>query len=218
MIVTNNIARTEAFLKEQFENSVYLANDPAQRINRVEHALRVANIGRQIAVGEGLNEEALVIGCLLHDLSYTERIVDGEASWFNHGRRSVELARPFLATLDLSPELINELCYGMAIHVDGKADFPGKPTLLAMSIGDADVIDQVNAYKLHHSLCRRKFPERDREEQLAIIADNLNKLAERKAQQFATKTAASIWERRLACQIEFLTQLKNHIDASTAVL
>lgn len=98
MIVTTNIARTVAFLKEQFEQSVYLANDPVQRKNRVEHALRVAAIGRQIAVEEGLNEEALVIGCLLHDLSYTERIVDGEASWINHGRRSVELARPWLTS------------------------------------------------------------------------------------------------------------------------
>lgn len=215
--MTTNIARTVAFLKEQFEQSVYLANNPVQRKNRVEHALRVAAIGRQIAVEEGLNEEALVIGCLLHDLSYTERIVDGEASWINHGRRSVELARPFLATLDLSPALVNELCYGMAIHVDGKAVFPGEPTLLALSVGDADVIDQVNAYKLHHSLCRQRFLEKAREEQLAIIDNNLAKLAERKAKQFATKTAARVWESRIGCQVEFLTQLKAHIDASAGL-
>ncbi|NLL88026.1 MAG: hypothetical protein GX228_03700, partial [Firmicutes bacterium] len=69
----------------------------------------------------------------------------------------------------------------------------------------------------HHSLCRQRLVDKACEEQLVIIDNNLAKLAERKAKQFATKTAASIWESRIGCQVEFLTQLKAHIDASVVL-
>src|SRR5690625_5120751 len=103
--------------------------------------MRVAYIGRQIAKGEGFDQEVLVIGCLLHDLSYVQYFVE-EDDWLNHGRNAAKLARPFLETLSLSSAQVDEICYGIAIHVDDEADFKGERSPLALSIGDADNIDR----------------------------------------------------------------------------
>ena len=61
---------------------------------RIEHTYRVANIGRLIAVKEGFDETEMVIACLLHDVAYCEEF--GEDGWKEHGRRSAQIARPFL--------------------------------------------------------------------------------------------------------------------------
>ena len=100
-----NIRRTMEFLQEQFEQSDYLAARPRAKKYRLEHTMRVANIGRQIARGEGFEEGVLVIGCLLHDLSYAETF-DSKDGWMDHGRRAAQMARPFLETLALTLEQI----------------------------------------------------------------------------------------------------------------
>lgn len=123
--MATNIERAIAFLREQFDQSEYLAARPEGKKYRLEHTMRVANIGKEIAQGENLDEEALVLGCLLHDLSYAETR-DGEHGWLNNGHQAAKMARPFLETLDLSPEQVDEICYGIAIHVDDQADFPGE--------------------------------------------------------------------------------------------
>ena len=67
------------------------------------------------------------------------------------------MARPFLETLDLSPEQVDEICYGIAIHVDDQADFPGERSPLALSIGDADNIDRFDVYRIHEQLSQASF-------------------------------------------------------------
>lgn len=47
--MATNIERTVAFLKEQFDRSAFLASRPEDKKYRLEHTMRVANIGRQIA-------------------------------------------------------------------------------------------------------------------------------------------------------------------------
>ena len=117
------VEKTEAFLKETFDVSPVLNADPKRKAYRLEHTYRVANLGRQIAQREGFDETELVIACLLHDISYCEAF--GENGWRDHGRRSAAIARPFLERLGLPAERIAEICYGVAIHVDDEADFPG---------------------------------------------------------------------------------------------
>ncbi len=63
-----NIRKTIDFLEEQFDISTYMSENHNSKKYRLEHTMRVANIGKEIAREEGLNEEALVIGCLLHDI------------------------------------------------------------------------------------------------------------------------------------------------------
>ncbi|HPT83367.1 MAG TPA: HD domain-containing protein [Limnochordia bacterium] len=211
-----NIERTIAFLKDQFDRSAFLADRPQDKKYRLEHTLRVANIGRQIAQGENLDEEALIIGCLLHDLSYAE--VFHENDWRNHGRQAAKMARPFLETLDLSPEQIEEICYGIAIHVDDQADFPGERTPLALSIGDADNIDRFDVYRIHEHLSNSSFLTLSYEEQLQSVTELLSKLEKYKQLEFATKTATDLWRDKVGFQIQFFTRLKAQLEASVKLL
>lgn len=90
-----NIEKTINFLKEQFDKSSYMINNPKEKRYRFEHTIRVANIGKEIAGKEGLNEEALILGCLLHDIGYVNKF-NSEEDWINHGRNAAKIARPFL--------------------------------------------------------------------------------------------------------------------------
>ena len=127
------IEQTEAFLKQKLDSGAYLNANPQAKAYRLEHSYRVANIGRQIARMEGFDETEIVITCLLHDVSYCEEF--GENGWKEHGRRSAAIARPFLKELGLAADRIEDICYGIAIHVDDEADFPGERTPFALSVG-----------------------------------------------------------------------------------
>jgi putative nucleotidyltransferase with HDIG domain len=211
-----NIARTVEFPKDQFDRSAYLTAHPGDKKYRLEHTMRVANIGRQIAQGENLDEEALVIGCLLHDLSYAETFQDND--WLNHGRQAARMARPFLESLDLTREQVEEICYGIAIHVDDQADFPGERSPLALSIGDADNIDRFDVYRIHEQLSHASFLTLPYDEQLERVDQYLLKLGKYQELEFATKTATKLWRDRVDFQIQFFTRLKDQLEASADVL
>lgn len=205
--------RTLDFLEEEFERSEYMSANPKDKRYRLEHTMRVANIGRQIARGEGFEEEALVIGCLLHDLSYVETF-HAEDDWLNHGRRAAELARPFLKTLELSPGQIDEICYGIAIHVDDQADFPGERSPLAVSIGDCDNIDRFDVYRIHETLKNRSFTDLPYAEQVEYVSNVLERLAKYRGMELATKTGTRMWLDRICFQIQFYEKLQAQLGAS----
>ncbi|NLL49088.1 MAG: HD domain-containing protein [Firmicutes bacterium] len=211
--VSNNISRTMEFLEEQFEHSEYMRNNPADKRYRWEHTMRVAHIGRQIAQGDDLDEEILVIGCLLHDLSYVDTFYS-EDDWLNHGRRAAELARPFLETLELNAEQIDEICYGIAIHVDDHADFPGERTPLAVSIGDCDNIDRFDVYRIIEALKRQGFLDLPYEEQVEYVAKVLERLKKYKGIEMATKTGTRLWVERISFQIQFFEKLEAQLKSS----
>ena len=58
------VKKTEEFLKEKFEGSVYLNGHPEAKAYRIEHTYRVANIGRELAAKEGFDETEMVIRVL----------------------------------------------------------------------------------------------------------------------------------------------------------
>lgn len=97
MINHELVRKTEEFLKLKYDNAIYLNKHPEAKAYRIEHSYRVANIGREIAVKEGFDETEMVIACLLHDVAYCEEF--GEDGWKEHGRRSAQIARPFLTSL-----------------------------------------------------------------------------------------------------------------------
>ena len=69
--VLTNIQKTEAFLREQFAGCSYFRQHPADGEYRLQHSYRAAHAAREIARREGLDEEGLVIGGLLHDVGYS---------------------------------------------------------------------------------------------------------------------------------------------------
>lgn len=209
------VKRTEEFLKRKLSGGAYLAAHPEAEAYRLEHSYRVANIARRIARGEGFDETEMTIAGLLHDVSYCEDF--GPDGWKEHGRRAARIARPFLETLGLPADRIDDICYGIAIHVDDEADFPGARTAFALSVGDADNLDRFDAYRIHESLQKDGFLGLPFEEKTAYAAKRLARLRELRGVQMATGTAAAIWDERLSFYITFYEKLAAQLEASTEI-
>ena len=210
------IKRTEAFLLERLQGGDYLRADPEALAYRLGHSYRVANIGRQIARREGFDETEMTIACLLHDVSYCETF--GEDGWKEHGRRAAQIARPFLTELGLGSARIDDICYGIAIHVDDEANFPGERTPFALTVGDADNIDRFDAYRIHETLCGDGFLALPLEEKLALTGRRLARLQELKDLQMGTRTAGEIWRERLSFYITFYERLTAQLRSSREIL
>ena len=210
------IEKTEAFLIQKFDAAAHFDARPEARAYRLEHSRRVANIGREIAAREGFDETEMVIACLLHDVAYSEDF--GEDGWRDHGRRSARIARPFLQELGMAADRIEDVCYGIAIHVDDKADFPGERTAFALTVGDADNIDRFDAYRLHASLSRDGFLDLDASAQAAYVEKRLARLREWMDLPQGTRTAEGLWRERLGFQIAFFEKLAKQLASGQAIL
>lgn len=212
------IRKTEEFLKQKFDHATdFEQPDIAYRL---EHTYRVANIGREIAVKEGFDETEMVIACLLHDVSYCEAFGEGRfwPAWKEHGKRSAQISRPFLEELGLPEDRINDICYGIAIHVDGTTDLPGEKTPFALSVGDADGIDHFNAYRLHETLNNNAFLDKTYEEKLEYVEKALSRLPELKEEPVGTKTAGEMWKSRIDFFIDFFQKLADQLKQSKSVI
>ena len=200
------------FLRERFLSSD--AMDAAARSYRFRHTLRVAELGRRIARAEGLSADALVVGCLLHDLAYSEVMPD-EAAWRGHGRRSAALARPFVETLALPDADREALLFGIAIHVDDVSGFPGERSPLACSIGDCDNLDRFDVYRVYEQLERVGFSTLDADAQRAFVAKAQAHLRHCENAPVSTATARALWQDRLAFQNEFYRRLSAQLALET---
>ena len=211
----NLIAKTETFLKDTFAASPYLQNHPTDRDYRLEHSYRVANIAKTIAEKEGFNVTYAVIGGLLHDISYCAEMATRDDR-LNHGRRSAAIARPFLISLGLSAEAVNDICYGIAIHVDDEADFQWERTPFCETVGDADNIDRFDVYRIYESLQWMQFSEMPLAEKQNQVNSIMDKLTRYKEMKLGTETAKKLWLERLDYQLSFYEKLKAQLDNSTA--
>lgn len=211
------VERAEAFLKETFESSIYLQNHPEDRAYRLEHSYRVANIAKQIAKAEGFDVTQAVVAGLLHDIAYSEVWTTRE-DWMNHGRRSSAIARAFLEGQGLPEAAVNEICFGIAIHVDDKADFIWERTPFCETIGDADNIDRFDAYRIYEILENagfRKMPLQSKQEYVQSTIEKLNRLKEMK---LGTETARNLWIERLDYYISFYQKLEAQLNQSSSIL
>ena len=212
------IRKTEAFLKDKFENATEF--EQPDIAYRIEHSYRVANIGREIAVKEGFDETEMVIACLLHDVSYCEATGEGRfwPAVMEHGRRSAQMARPFLEELGLPKDRIEDICYGIAIHVDDKADFPGERTPFALSIGDADGIDRFDVYRIHEILHNDAFLEKPFEEKREYVEKRLAGMSRLRKVPVGTKTAGEMWRAKIDFYTEFYQKLADQLKMSDSVI
>ena len=211
------IAKTEVFLKETFAASTYLQANPTERDYRLEHSYRVANIAKAIAEAEGFDVTNAVIAGLLHDIAYCEEMVTREDR-MNHGRRSAAIARPFLESLGLPADAVNEICYGIAIHVDDEADFQWERTPFCETVGDADNIDRFDAYRIYETLEYQSFSKMNLADKREKVASTIEKLNRFKEMKLGTATAKNLWIQRLDYYIGFYEKLKAQLDNSTAIL
>ena len=206
---------TAKFLKDELSKMIELFPEEKRAIEyRYEHSLRVASIALYIAKKEGLDEDRCYIGALLHDLGYSVPY-DNPKEYVNHGRIGAKLARPFLESLGYSEEEVNEICYGIAIHVDDKADFEGKRTALAVTIGDADNIDRYDAFRIYDRLTWVDYKNLSLEKQREHVDTALKSLNQYLDYECATRTATLMWKERISFQLEFYNRLKKQIENST---
>ena len=216
MLNRGMIEKTEAFLRQKFDAALYLNDHPDARDYRIEHTYRVANIGWEIAREEGFDETELVIACLLHDVSYCEEF--GENGWLEHGRRAARIARPFLSELGIAEDRIDDICYGIAIHVDDAADFPGERTPFALSVGDADNIDRFDVYRIHETLVNDGFLGMEFARKLQYSQKRLARLRELLEMPMGTRTAEKLWKTRLDFYISFYEKLAEQLRRSAGVV
>ncbi len=211
-----NIEKTEIFLREQFEKCAYFKEHPVDGEYRLQHSYRVAHAAREIARREGLDEEGLVIGGLLHDVGYS-LFFESEDNWVEHGRMSARLARPFLEGLDLGVERVQEICYGIAIHVDGKADFSGEDTAFALSIGDADDVDRFGAYRIYDAMEYGDFRNLKIEDKRKWLREKLDWIGWRLEQKAGTETARQMIAQCLLYQRQYYEKVLEQMEHSETV-
>ncbi len=213
---TSLIEKTEKFLKDTLCGSAYLQEHPDKLAYRLEHSYRVANIGRQIAEAEGFDVTATVIACLLHDIAYCEAMPTREQQ-LAHGRRSAEIARPFVAGLGLPEETAGDILCGIAIHVDGEAGFEWLTTPFAETVSDADNIDRFDAYRIYESLEYNRYSSLPIAEKSQHVNSTLERLHRLHKLPQATATADRLWQQRVDYYISFYDRLQAQLAASEGI-
>lgn len=211
------ISKTEEFLKSKYQSSSYFREHPSAMEYRLQHSYRVANIGKVIAQKEGFDVTEMVIACLLHDVSHTGEWKSTE-EWRDHGINSAKIARPFLETLGLTKERIDDMCEGIAIHVGDIVDLEGKSTAFARTVGEADNMDRFDAYRIYETLQFNKFSEMDFEAKVEKVNSTLSKLNGYLELKLGTRTAEEIWKQRLTFYITFYKKLKEQLENSNSIV
>ena len=188
---------------------------------RIEHCLRVATIGRSVALASGLDPELLEIACLLHDIGKwdAQKPVD-------HGRAGALLASDFLLKSGIKKSEVREVAQGIAMHTDGMynprtdkqgtkknaqgkayAIFDSEPSVLAQSVGDCDNIDRFSAYRIADTLEHFTFMELSHAKQISWIERYLTSLNDYRRYTCATDEAQRQWIANLDFQESFFRRL-----------
>ena len=209
------IEKTLQHLIKTFDESEVFKGHESEKNYRVEHSIRVANLGKMIAQKEGYDVENVVIGCLLHDISYAYGIPEDRHQ--DHGRMSAEAVRPFLKELGLNDKRIESICGAIAIHVDDEADFEFERTLETEVVGEADNLDRFDAYRIYEILEWRHFSQMQLSQKRELVESTLKRLKSYLNLPFHSETASALWTQRIEFQIQFYTQLKNQIENSTEI-
>jgi HD superfamily phosphodiesterase len=171
--------------------------DPAYRW---QHTLRVGRYGRMIAESEGARVALVVAACLLHDVAHFD-----QDDWKEHGRLGARISRPLLIDLGFSPEETDNICYSVAVHVDGRADFPHGETLESKVVSDADNVDRFGAYRILQ-WCTAGVESYER--LIAKLRPRLQTLKDYRGRRvMETETGHHLFNRHLDLQIIFFQAL-----------
>ena len=215
--MTKREQKALAFLKERFGRGQWFKDHPADHAYRWEHSIRVAGICRDIARAEGMDSEAAWIAGLLHDVAYGEDFPEGY-QWTDHGRDGARIAGPFLESLGMAREVVDDICFAIAIHVDDEAGFEGRRTPFTETVGDADNIDRFDVYRIYETLQYQKFSELPLSEKRETASTMLRRLTELREMKLGSATANSLWQQRLGYYIGFYEKLVAQLQYSSQIL
>ena len=184
----------------------------AEKEYRIEHSIRVANIGKYLAERENADIKIVVISCLLHDVGkfYTEDVME-------HGRVSASVARSFLKGISLSQKEIDDICFAIAVHVDGKCGYDYEETLESKIVRDSDNLDRFGAYRIYLTMAwDKESTEGTIEERIKAVQRKKNyRLKLKDEVNLKTKTANEIWKDYLEFQIDFFERYLEELEITT---
>lgn len=197
--VKNRLEETRRLYPAEGHNPVY----------RWEHTLRVAQYGAQLARAEQADLETAVAACLLHDVAHFEPMADHK----NHGRIGALIGRKVLEELDYPPEKVEEICYAIAAHVDGRAGYEHPETLEGKIVSDADNIDRFGVFRIL-MYC---VPEMGNS---AALREKLRKRILRleeylRSNPLETESGRALLEKQISRQVRFFKDLIAELDLAT---
>lgn len=212
--MTENINKALKFLQQTYDNSAYFEDHPNEKEYRYQHTLRVSHIAETLAEKENLDKDIVVIGALLHDISYAKGFKT-EQEHKNHGRTSAKMVSSFLGELDLTSQQIDEILLGIACHVDGDPMRDGSLTTNALTISDSDNLDRFDIYRVIENMNYNGFFEKSVKEKIDFLEEKIARkaLLLEVEEEFVTKTSKQMWRDRISKHQEIyadlLTQLKS---------
>lgn len=214
--MTERVQKTLDFLRSKFDGNEYYMTRPADKAYRWEHSLRVAKIGADIAAAEGLDAEAMTVAGLLHDVYYGCDFPEGY-DWAEHGRDGAKMARPFVESLGFPPETAEDILYGIAIHVDDRAEFPGRRNPFTLTVGEADNIDRFDVFRIYDNLRWKDFYNMTLDERIEWLEGLLPRMEKLRGTEFSTKTAQTMWREKVDYQLDFHRRLLEQMRAGQAL-
>ena len=201
------LARVAQFVKDRFDQAAIpppVKNPSFTMAYRWEHTLRVAQYGKRIVEEEGANVELVVAACLLHDIAYADPR-DDEQGGVEHGRIGARISRPILRKIGYTEEETENICYAVALHVDGHADFDHPETLESKIVSDADNVDRFGAYRIIQ-WCLGEIQNYD--SLIEILKQRIERLEGYRANNpLETQTGQKLFAQQLDRQISFFNAL-----------
>lgn len=215
-----NIEKALNFLQNTYNSSTYFKQNPSAKEYRYQHTLRVSKIALYLSEKENLDNDVVIIGALLHDISYANEFKSKE-DWINHGRNSAKMSEDFLNELDLAEGQKEEILFGIASHVDGNPGMDrGELTINALTISDSDNLDRFDIYRTFESLSYHEFYDKTVKEQISYLKERLKgvKVLQESEEEFATKTAKNMWMDRLLKQKDIYQDLSRQLEEGSNFL
>jgi putative nucleotidyltransferase with HDIG domain len=198
----DRLAKVSSFVKNHLEEAAEKFPGPQHDPRyRWQHTLRVSNYGKIIAEAEGADVELAIAACLLHDVAHFE----SEGDYKSHGRLGARISRPVLLEIGYSPRQAENICYAIAVHVDGKSDFEHPETIESKVVTDADNVDRFGAYRVLQ-WCVPEMNEYD------LLVEKLTKRLEtlenyREQELLETITGQELFNQQLELQINFFKEI-----------
>ena len=197
---------TQAYIKQRFLSEMSREDG----YYRYTHSLRVAAICRNIALAEGLDEEMLVLGGLLHDIGYMA--CKTRLDYADHGLKSAEIAAEFLEEQGYDPVKTESICYGIRIHTQADEERSRVATVLEDTVSDADNIDRFDAWRFSRSLSWDGLDKMTVPQMRQLAITRCQKMEELRNLRFATKTALAMWNEKLDLWTYFYSRLGDQMD------
>ena len=161
----------------------------------------MSNYGKIIAEAEGADVEMVVAACLMHDVAHFE---SGE-DYKSHGRLGAKISRPVLLEIGYSSVETENICYSIALHVDGNADFDHPETIESKVVPDADNVDRFGAYRVLR-WCMPEMYEYDK--LIEKLTSRLETLENYRGQQLLeTNKGQALFNQQLDLQIIFFQEI-----------